>query len=144
MTISMQELERRRPVLERALDARDKLSRLRQSESWRQRYFSGDPDAIAEYDRLVAAHADGTAIAREVKFGSTDPGSSEARLDADALLKHQERISGMTADSDFVQRYAEGDVAALRAFNQASVGGAEHLTGASADKGSADKEGSAG
>src|SRR5690242_6340246 len=100
MTISMQELERRRPVLERALDARERLSRLRQSDSWRQRYFSGDPDAIAEYDRLVAAHAAGTAIARAVKFGATDPGSIEARLDADALLKHQERIGGMTADPD--------------------------------------------
>jgi hypothetical protein len=134
MTISMQELERRRPVLERALDARARLAALRGSEAWRQRYFSGDPEAVAEYDRLVSAHAAGTEIARAVKFGDQDPGHPEARLDADAYLQHQERIGGLAADADFVKRYAEGDAAALRSFNQASTGGAEALTGTSAGK----------
>jgi hypothetical protein len=143
MSISMKDLERRRPVLERALDARARLQQLRNSESWRQRYFSGDPDAIAEYDRLVSAHAAGTAVAREVKFGAEDPGSPAAQVDAEARLKHAERIGALAADPDFLQRYAQGDVAALRSFNQASTQGAEVLTGASLGGASADSNGDA-
>lgn len=132
MGISMQELERKRPVLERALQARARLQQLRGSEAWRQRYFSGDPDAIAEYDRLVADHAAGSAIARDVKFGAQDPGNPAAKIDPEAHLKHQARIAGFTGDADFLKRYAAGDTAALRSFEQASTGGAAALTGAGA------------
>ena len=128
MTISMPELERRRPVLERALGARERLAQLRNSVSWRQRYFSGDPAAIAEYDRLVGAHAAGTAIAQAVKFGAGDPATGGgARIDADALLEHGARVAALAADPDFVRRYGAGDAAAVRAFNQVSTGGAEAL-----------------
>ena len=47
MSVSLAELNRRQPMLAKAMRAKDRLVQLSSSETFRQKYLAGDPDAVA-------------------------------------------------------------------------------------------------
>jgi hypothetical protein len=118
MSVSLAELNRRQPMLAKAMRAKDRLAQLSSSETFRQKYLAGDPDAVAQYNNLVAAHAEGASLAREVYYG----GPSE--VDLGAFMAQQERVASLTRDPDFVQRYLAGDADARATWDAASTEGA--------------------
>ena len=129
MTLSLNDLNARQPMLARAMRAKDRLAQLSRSETFRQKYLAGDPDAVAQYNNLVAAHAEGASLAREVYYG----GPTE--VDMGAFTAQQERVAALTEDPDFVQRYLAGDAAARAEWDAASTEGAAQVLGGDADAG---------
>jgi hypothetical protein len=129
MSISLSALNARQPMLARAMRAKDRLAQLSKSETFRQKYLAGDPDAVAQYNNLVAAHAEGASLAREVYYG----GPSE--VDMGAFTVQQEKVAALTGDPDFVQRYLAGDAEARAAWDAVSTEGA---AAALVDAGAAD------
>jgi hypothetical protein len=122
-------------MLARAMRAKDRLAQLSKSETFRQKYLAGDPETIAQYNNLVAAHADGASLAREVYYGGP------AEVDMGAFTAQQERVAALTQDPDFVQRYLAGDAAARAEWDAASTEGAATALGG--DPADAGGEGSA-
>jgi hypothetical protein len=126
MTLSLNELNARQPMLARAMRAKDRLAQLSQSEAFRQKYLAGDPETVAQYNNLVAAHAEGASLAREVYYG----GPTE--VDMDAFTAQQERVAALTENPDFVQRYLAGDAAARAEWDAVSTDGAAEALGVDA------------
>src|SRR5581483_7498072 len=118
MSISLTELNRRQPMLAKAMRAKDRLAQLSQSETFRQKYLAGEPEAVAQYNNLVAAHAEGASLARDVYYGGP------TQVDIGAFSAQQERVAALTQDPDFVQRYLAGDAAARAEWDAASTEGA--------------------
>jgi len=127
MSISFAELNRRQPMLAKAMRAKDRLAQLSASEAFRQKYLAGDPDAVAQYNNLVAAHAEGASLAREVYYG----GPSE--VDMGVFMAQQQSVSALTKDPDFVQRYLAGDAAARAEWDAVSTEGAAAALGVDAE-----------
>ena len=123
MSVSLAELNRRQPMLARAMRAKDRLAQLSASESFRQKYLAGDPDAVAQYNNLVTAHAEGASVAHAVYYG----GPTE--LDLVTFMAQQERMAALTQDPDFIQRYLAGDGAARAEWDAASTDGAAAALG---------------
>jgi hypothetical protein len=126
MSVSLAELNKRQPMLARAMRAKDRLAQLSKSDTFRQKYLAGDPEAVAQYNNLVTAHAEGASMARDVYYG----GSTE--VDMGAFMAQQERVATLTQDPDFVQRYLAGDPQARAAWNNASTEGAAEALGVDA------------
>jgi hypothetical protein len=127
MTISRDDMEARAPMMRQALAARDRLASLSRSESWRTKYLGGDPEAVAQYDALVAQHATGVSFARDIVYGEA------AAVDAGGYVAHLGAVHALTHDPDFVQRYLAGDAAAKAQWDQVSTEGAAAVTGAGPD-----------
>jgi len=126
MSVSLSALNASQPMLARAMRAKDRLAQLSGSEAFRQKYLAGDPDAVAQYNNLVTAHAEGASLARDVYYG----GPTE--VDMGAFMAQQERVATLTQDPDFVQRYLAGDADARAAWDAASTEGAAAALGGDA------------
>jgi len=126
MTLSINDLNARQPMLARAMRAKERLAQLSKSETFRQKYLAGDPDVVAQYNNLVAAHAEGASLARDVYYG----GPTE--VDIGAFTAQQERVAALTQDPEFVQRYLAGDAAARAAWDAVSTEGAAEALGVDA------------
>ena len=127
MTISRNDMEARAPMMRRALEARDRLAALSRSESWRTKYLAGDPEAVAQYDALVAQHAAGVSFARDIAYGEA------AQVDRGEYIDHLGQVHALTHDPDFVRRYLAGDAAAKAQWDTVSTEGAASVTGTALD-----------